>query len=174
MNRLLVFFLVTTSLAACNPKQGSQSTTAETPEAPPQTEEELAQRVITKVQRIIENTDDRLSTMEPISDTMPKELGLQQGRVLQLWMEDEQAVKLTVTEPDDEGNMTGQSAFYFGGEDLFYVSQPFARFIFIDGRLEYWLDEDWQVNPMGREMLDRREGLLYEEANQYLTWYFGG
>ncbi len=174
MNKLLAFLLSVFLLAACNPKQGSQSTTAEAPEAPPQTEEELAERVVAKVQRIIENTDDRLSTIEPIVDTMPQELGLNQGRILKLWMENEQAVKLTVTEPDDEGNMTGESAFYFGGQDLFYASQPFARFIFIDGRLEYWLDENWQVNPMSRQMLEQREGLLYEEANQYLTWFYGG
>jgi hypothetical protein len=159
---------------ACTPKQSNQATTAPPAEDKPQTEEELAARVITKVQQIIENTDDRLSTVEPVVDTMPVETGLAEGRVLKLWMENDQAVKLTVTEPDDEGQMTKMSTFYFGGQDLFYASQPYARFIFINGKLEYWLDTNWAVNPMTAQMLDQREGLLYEEANTYLSWFFGG
>lgn len=174
MKKSILLFTALTALllSACTPKSSSQSTTAPA-EDKPQTEEELAERVIAKVQRIIENTDDRLSTIEPVVDTMPVEYGLQEGRILKLWMEGNQAVKLTVTEPDDEGAMTGLSAFYFGGEDLFYASQPFARFIFIDGKLEYWLDEHWNANPMGKQMLDQREELLYNEANEYLTWFFG-
>ncbi|NBC08476.1 MAG: hypothetical protein GVY26_14885 [Bacteroidetes bacterium] len=170
---LLFFTVAALLLTACTPKQSSQSAATAPAEEKPQTEEELAQRVITKVQRIIENTDDRLSAVEPVVDTMPVEYGFEEGRVLKLWMEDNQAVKLTVTEPDDEGAMTGLSTFYFGGQDLFYASQPFARFIFLNGKLEYWLDENWTVNPMSPQLLDQREELLYNEANEYLTWFFG-
>ncbi len=177
MKKLPSSLLTASALAllmlSCNPKQGSQST-APAEEEPPKTEEELAQRVITKVQRILENTEERLATVDPIADTMPAELGLQQGRALKLWMENEKAVKLTVTEPNDEGAMTGQSVFYFAGPDLFYAEQPFARFIFMNGELEYWLDENWQVNQMSEQALDQREAYLYDEANEYLSWFFGG
>ncbi|MEQ8705203.1 MAG: hypothetical protein RIC19_14855 [Phaeodactylibacter sp.] len=159
-------------VAGCNPKSGT--TSAAPPEdSAPKTEEELADRMITKVKRIVDATDERLATAVPITDTLPAEQGMSSGRILKLWMEQEQAVKLTVTEPDDQGEMSGLSTFYFAGSDLFYASQPFAHFIFIGGKLQYWADETWQVNPVSRDILDAREGYLYEEANKYLSWFFG-
>lgn len=166
---LLVFALL---LSGCNPKSGTSSTAP--PEEPtPKTEEELADRMITKVRRIIEATDERLVTVEPIADTLPAEEGMASGRIVKLWLEQEKAVKLTVTEPDDNAKMTGLSTFYFAGPDLFYASQPFGHFIFIGGNLEYWTDENWQVNPVSKDILDAREGYLYDEANKYMSWFFG-
>lgn len=136
-------------------------------------EAELAVRVAERVQEIIGSTEDRLATQAPIIDTLPLEEGLQEARTLKLWMENEKAVKLLVSEPDETGAMNRQSTFYFGGPDLFFVSQPFARFIFIKGKLEYWLDQDWNLIPATPELLDEREGLLYDEANRYLGWLFG-
>lgn len=159
-------------LSACNPKPAT--TSAGTPEAStPQTEEELADRMITKVKRIVDATDERLVTTIPIIDTLPVEQGMSSGRIVKLWMENEKAVKLTVTEPDDSGQMVGLSTFYFAGPDLFYASHPFAHFIFIGGELEYWTDETWQVNPVSADILDAREGYLYDEANKYMRWFFG-
>jgi len=137
-------------------------------------EAELAERVTQRVQQIIGNLEERLAVQAPIIDTLPLEEGQKEARTLKLWMENEKAVKLAVSEPDDSGAMVRQSTFYFGGPDLFFVSQPFARFIFIEGKLEYWMNEDWSVIPATVELLDSREGLLYEEANRYLSWFFGG
>jgi len=136
-------------------------------------EAELAARVTQRVQEIIGSTEGRLAAQAPVVDTLPREEGQREGRILKLWMENEKAVKLTVSEPDGKGEMIRQSTFYFGGQDLFYVAQPFARFIFIEGRLEYWLDEEANVVPTTSELLDNREDLLYDEANRYLEWFFG-
>ena len=137
-------------------------------------EAELAVRVTERVKEIIGSLEERLAVQEPIVDAFPLEEGQEEPRIMNLWMENEKAVKLLVTEPDDSGAMTRHSTFYFGGPDLFFVSQPFSRFIFIKGKLEYWLDEDWNAIPATLELLDEREGLLYDEANRYLSWFFGG
>ncbi|MCB0546377.1 MAG: hypothetical protein KDD19_02260 [Phaeodactylibacter sp.] len=136
-------------------------------------EGELVERVTQRVQEIVSSLEERLANQEPIIDTLALEDGQNEARILKLWMENEKAVKLTVTEPDDNGDMVRQSTFYFGGPDLFFVAQPFSRFIFIKGRLEYWLDEDMNAIPATVELLDEREGLLYDEANRYLGWFFG-
>ncbi|MCB0615519.1 MAG: hypothetical protein KDC75_19510 [Phaeodactylibacter sp.] len=136
-------------------------------------ESELAVRVTDRVQEIIGSLEDRLAAQAPIIDTLALEEGQKEPRILKLWMENEKAVKLAVSEPDETGAMVRQSTFYFGGEDLFFVGQPFARFIFIKGKLEYWLDENWNVIPATPELLDDREGLMYDEANRYLGWFFG-
>lgn len=172
MKTVLPFFVFAMLFSACNPKSGTSSVAAPE-ESTPQTEEELADRMITKVRRVVDATDERLVTATPVIDTLPVEQGMSSGRILKVWIENEQAVKLTVTEPDDSGNMSGLSTFYFAGSDLFYASQPFAHFIFIGGNLEYWADETWQVNPVSANILDAREGYLYEEANKYLRWFFG-
>ncbi|MCI4650244.1 hypothetical protein [Phaeodactylibacter sp.] len=172
MKTALPLFAFALLLYSCNPKSGTSSA-APSEDTVPQTEEELADRMITKVKRIVDATDERLVTVEPIVDTLPAELGMVSGRIIKLWLENEQATKLTVTEPDDSGQMTGLSTFYFAGPDLFYASQPFAHFIFIGGKLEYWTDETWQVNPVSKDILDAREGYLYDEANKYMSWFFG-
>ncbi|MCB0580915.1 MAG: hypothetical protein KDD10_16580 [Phaeodactylibacter sp.] len=136
-------------------------------------EAELAERVTQRVQEIIGSLEERLALQDPITDTLALEEGQKEARILKLWMENEKAVKLVVSEPDDSGAMARQSTFYFGGADLFFVAQPFSRFIFIEGRLEYWMDEDLNVIPATAELLDHREELLYEEANRYLGWFFG-
>lgn len=135
----------------------------------PQTKEELASWTIEKVQRIVEATDDVLSGQEPIVDTLSNEEGI---RILKLWMQDNKALKLAVSEPDDSGEMRMQSAFYFSGEEMFYAAQPFAKFIFIHGKLEYWLDNQWDPTPGTAELLDAREGFLYDEVNKYLSWIY--
>lgn len=172
MKTLLPLLALATAIWACTPKSSPSSAPPEE-ENTPQTEAELADRMITKVQRIVEGTDERLATVTPIIDTLPVEAGMASGRILRLWMENEKAVKLAVTEPDDRGEMTGKSTFYFAGPDLFYVRQPFAHFVFIGGELEYWADDSWVVNPVSDDILDAREGYLYEEANKYLSWFFG-
>ena len=173
MKTLLPILAIALVFYSCNPKSGTSSV-APPENAAPQTQEELADLMITKVRRIVDATDERLATATPVTDTLPAEQGMESGRILNLWLENEQAGKLTVSEPDDNGKMTGLSTFYFAGPDLFYAAQPFGNFIFIGGKLEYWADESWQVNPVSKSILDAREGYLYDEANKYMGWFFGG
>ncbi|MCB0572286.1 MAG: hypothetical protein KDC66_21110 [Phaeodactylibacter sp.] len=137
----------------------------------PQTEAELAEWTISKVQRIVASTDDVLAEEEPILDTLATEQGL---RILKLWMDGDKALKLAVSEPAGKGEAPGQSTFYFSDDEMFYASQPFAKFIFIHGKLQYWLDNQWEPTPASPELLDAREAFLYEEVNKYLGWIYRG
>ncbi|TXB63466.1 hypothetical protein [Phaeodactylibacter luteus] len=163
-------FALSLGLYACTPKPASSAAKPPIAQAP-QTEAELADRTIAKVQRIIQQTDERLNRIEPIRDTLPLEAGQQAPRTLALWMDEGKAVKLQVGEPGPGDGSS--STFYFAGPDLFYAAQPYAHFVFIGGKLQYWCDESWQVNQVDAATLDQREGFLYEEANQYLGWFFG-
>jgi hypothetical protein len=138
----------------------------------PQTEEELAEWTIRQVQRIVAATDDALAKTLPIIDTLPLEEGQRQARILRLWLEDGKAIKLTATELDEMGEPTGQSAFYFSGEEMFYASQPYARFIFMHGKLEYWLNNEWEPTAVTPELLESRDEYLYDEVNRYLSWMY--
>lgn len=69
--------------------------------------------------------------------------------------------------------MIGLFIFYFVGLDLFYVFQFFVYFIFIGGKLEYWIDEIWQVYFVSKDIFDVCEGYFYDEVNKYMSWFFG-
>ncbi len=138
-------------------------------DARPQTEAELASWAIERVQRIVAATDELLSGQEPIVDTLASEEGT---RILRLWMQDGKAIKLAVSEPDQAGEMSGQSSYYFSEDEMFFASQPFAKFIFMHGKLEYWLDRQWEPTPATPELLDAREAFLYDEVNRYLSWIY--
>ncbi len=135
-----------------------------------QTEAELAERVITRVQEIVNNTNDRLDRQIPDIDTVYT--GGSEPQLLQLWMENGKAVKLTVAKAASTESLEGQSTYYFGGPDLFFVDQPHAKFIFIEGAMEYWLTKDWENIPITEEQKDRREAFLYDEVNKYMGWLF--
>ena len=116
-------------------------------------ESELAVRVTERVQEIIGSLEDRLAAQAPIIDTLALEEGQKEPRILKLWMENEKAVKLVVSEPDETGAMVRQSTFYFGGQDLFFVGQPFARFRNIVAVVDNIPEHGDEVGVAG--MLDR-------------------
>lgn len=147
---------------ACKPDPRQAET-----EPAPKTSEEYTLAIIREVQKVILSTDQQLREYQPQTRELPAEEG-QQPRTLQLWTEGGNAVRLTATEPDESGQMQGLSSYYFANGELFFASQPYARFIFIGKELKYWLDEDWKVVQAPEEGRREREGRLLGEAERYL------
>jgi hypothetical protein len=131
-------------------------------------EQRLASKMAERVQEITAKVDARLSQLQPVVRTMPPAQGEDRARTLVLWLQDGKAQKLEVSEPGKETT----SIFYFADEELFFVTQPHSRFIFIGGQLEYWMDESWTPNRVQKSLLTERENFLYDEANNYLTWLY--
>ena len=157
---LLTICLYSASFLVAQP-EGETITRAEA-------EEILADKMINRVQEITARIDARLSQLKPIIKEMPASETNPTNRTLILWMQDGKAQKLEISEPGQETS----SLYYFADEELFFVKQPFSRFIFIGGQLEYWLDDSWGPNRVARELLTQRENLLYDEVNSYLQWIY--
>jgi hypothetical protein len=128
----------------------------------------LAARMIERVQQITKRIEVRLSEVEPIVKTMPASESQPTAKTLSVWMQNGKAQKLEVSEPGKKSN----SIFYFADDELFFVSQPYSRFIFIGGQLEYWLNDKWEPNQVERSLLLERENMLYDEVNGCLTWLY--
>lgn len=145
-------------------------TTAQTEETMTldEAETELAQRMVERVQGIVQKIEVRLSSIQPTIKTMPPKEGEEQARTLVLWMQDGKAQKLEVSEPETESS----SIFYLADDELFFVQQPHSRFIFIGGELQYWMNEKWEPSRVAKKLLLDRENLLYDEVNGYLSWMY--
>ena len=114
------------------------------------------------------STDQQLREYQPQRLEWPAE-DSPQPRILQLWEEAGNPVKITATEPDDSGQMQGLSSFYFANGELFFVTQPYAHFIFIGEDLKYWLDDNWEPLEVPEQDRKQREILLQQRAKEYLN-----
>ena len=167
MKTNILFLAILLLAGACQPGGGTEAS-----EPAPKTAEEYTLAIIKEVQKVILSTDQQLRAYQPQRLELPAEPG-QEPRMLQLWTEEGNPVKLTVTEANDVSRASGLSAFYFANKELFFATQPHARFIFIGGELKYWLDKDW--NPLQAPEQGRRdwEQKLLEQAAKYLRLFSG-
>lgn len=102
-------------------------------------------------------------------DTMLEPVGTQEPRRLTVWVQNGSPRKLTVTEPDDAGAMTGLSHFWLVGNELRVVQQPFAAYVFYGDRILVWTDSALEPVPdIPDDDRMAREIALVQEARGYL------
>jgi len=109
------------------------------------------------------------SDMEEIS--LEPESESWEPRVLKQYTEDNELIKMTVTEPTDAGKMTGLTTFYYDQGELFFVESSFANYVFKEGHLIVWSDENYNVLEMSKADLERREEVLVEYLINYLEMF---
>lgn len=152
--------LLAVALAACNPPDSAptvpDATTAEDTVIAPQ--DAAFSRALL--------LDEQLPYGQSRSVTLPAEPG-EDERVLRRWVRDGQTVKITATEPDDAGRMTGQSVYFYEEGELFLVRHPYAHYVFENGRLVTWLDENRNVVEVSEADHRARERAILDQAARY-------
>jgi len=103
-------------------------------------------------------------TLEPESESW-------EPRVLKQYLENDEILKMTVTEPTDGGKMTGLTTFYYDEGELFFVESTFANYAFKSGELVVWADEDYTILDMSDEDLRRRQEVLVDYLVNYLEMF---
>lgn len=160
--RALIITLLIVALSACGgaPEEDAGETAGPTAHSEVVTPEEEA---LSLAQRL----DDRL----PFGAAESRTVAVPEAddRTLRLWRENGQPMKLLASEPEDAGVMATYSAFYFDRGELFLVSDPYAHYVFEDGRLTTWLDD--LLNPVDVTEADRatREARILERVERYLA-----
>jgi hypothetical protein len=157
MKRFFCALVVLSLALACQPEN------RETRRAP-QTVEEFTQAIIREVQQVIRDTDAQLVGRPAQVQHLPAAEAAPSYR-LELWTENERAVKLAAT---PEGGAAA-TAYYFANDELFFVAQPAGKAIFIGGELKYWLGPDWQPLPGEEAARQGREAALLRQAQAYLA-----
>lgn len=115
-----------------------------------------------------QSIDKELSFMEKETITLDKKDNHTEPRVLTQYTKDNQIYKITATEPDDSGKMTGLTSYYYEDGSLLLIKQPFAQYGFWEGRLIVWADENLKIlDKPENERLKRQESLV-NTLNKYL------
>lgn len=120
---------------------------------------------------LAQRLDESLAFGAGRSGSIPSEEHGERG--LRLWETRGVPQKLTATEPDASGRMTGTSTYYFDAGNLFLAHTPDGRFVFDDGRITTVLDE--RLRPVDISAADRtrHEGAIRADVARYLAAFDG-
>lgn len=96
--------------------------------------------VLQLMQDLMADGERRLAGAERRDTTLPSVAGTA-PRTLSLWSRDDRVLKLSATEPNDQGQMLLETQAWFRDGELTVVQAPFAILLFDRGRLMLWADE---------------------------------
>lgn len=124
--------------------------------------------ILLVMRQTMQEIDGMLRSLER-RDTTLAAVDDQEARRLSVWLQDGVARKLTVTEPNDAGGMTGESAFWLVGGELRVVQQPFAAYTLYGDRILVWTDSSLDPIPdIPSDNRMEREVVLVAQARQWL------
>lgn len=77
-------------------------------------------------------------------------------------------VKIVHSVANESGEFKDKFQYYFIDGKLWYSDQVFARYIFDNTNLKYWLDENWRINDIPENNFKEREKTIEENINKLL------
>jgi hypothetical protein len=84
---------------------------------------------------------------------------------VKMWYTDrKEPVKIEYGVVDDSGNFSGIFKLYFINGNLWYADQIYAKYLFKSGKLQFWLDEGWNINEVCESDFLNRQKQLVEVA----------
>lgn len=87
-----------------------------------------------------------------------------------IWYSDTNVpVKIVHAVTNDSGKFTDQFHYYFIAGQFWYSNQLFARYIFDNDNLQYWLDENWNINEISATDFKNREMFLQNTIKKILA-----
>lgn len=104
------------------------------------------------MRRVMTEGDGAAFTAERRDTVLPAQPA-EEPRRLSLYLRDDRILKLTASEPNDAGRMTGETHAWFVDDEVRVVQEPFAAY-FLDGdRIVLWTDE--ALEPVAAPEADR-------------------
>jgi len=87
-----------------------------------------------------------------------------------IWYSDSNLpVKMEHAVADESREFTGKFQYYFIAGHFWYSYQIFARYIFDNNKLIYWLDEHWRINEIPAVNFQDREMTLKTDIEKLLN-----
>jgi len=112
---------------------------------------------VEKVIEIIDQSQSKLKKKELIIT-----LSNISNTPLTIWYYNKIPLKIVHGVADDSGKIDGQFKYYLKNGKLWYSDQIFARYLFQDEKLMYWMDEQWNINDIPLKSFSNRENQLIE------------
>jgi len=67
---------------------------------------------------------------------------------ISIWYANKKPVKIECGVTGDTGDFDGVFQYYLKDGKVWFTDQIFAKYVFQDNELKYWLDENWNVNEI--------------------------
>lgn len=87
---------------------------------------------------------------------------------LRIWYDHNGPVKIEYGVADDSGTIDGVFQYYLNDGKLWYADQIFAKYIFQDNKLKYWLDENWNVNEIPQNDFNKAEEMMLKDVESLI------
>lgn len=87
-----------------------------------------------------------------------------------IWYSDSNTpVKIEHSVANDSGKFTDKFQYYFIKGQLWYSDQIFAKYVFENDNLKYWLDENWRINEIPQNNFKEREKAIKNNISKLLN-----
>jgi len=125
-----------------------------------------------RARSVVDSVDSLTAGVAPLVRTLQPEARGLDPRIISLWADSARPVKLSVTEPDDTGRMSGRVDYYFSDGRLEVVRGPVSQYVFRDTTLILWTTDSLQhVADMPLRDMVARQNFVLGEVRQYLAMF---
>ncbi|MCA9763799.1 MAG: hypothetical protein KC544_11785 [Gemmatimonadetes bacterium] len=124
---------------------------------------DLMQDLMADGERRLEGAERRDTTLAPVAGTP--------ARTLSLWTREDRVLKLSATEPNDQGQMLLETNAWFRDGELTVVQAPFAILLFDRGRLMMWADEGLIPVEASLEEMQAEERVVVDSVRARLATF---
>jgi len=151
VNKYLSFLLIASLIFVVGCKNDSvknsdQQQETKTEKVWPEFNEPTAESLKSKTTAVLDKLDAQLDNLQSKELTLPGTGGIPDAPV-KIWSSAEgKPVRIDQGIANDAGKISATIKYYFIEGKLFYSDQIFARYLFNDEQLQFWLDEQWNVN----------------------------
>ena len=86
-----------------------------------------------------------------------------------IWYANGKPVKIEYGVTDDSGAFDGVFQYYLKDGKLWFADQIFAKYIYQNNELKYWLDENWNVNEIPKKDFKDAEKNILSSVNTVIN-----
>ena len=88
-----------------------------------------------------------------------------------IWYADKKPVKIERGVTGDDGSFDGVFQYYLKDGKLWFSDQIFAKYVFQNNELKYWLDENWNVNAIPEKDFKGAEKRIIEVVDSMIDQF---
>jgi hypothetical protein len=107
-----------------------------------------------KIEGVLGKINERLPEFEKKSKSLT--LNEIQNTPVDIWYQNGIPIKIEHGVTDDSGEFSGKFTYYLNQGKIWYSEQIYARYLFENDALKYWMDEGWNINEIPSEDMKTR------------------
>ncbi len=106
-------------------------------------------QINSEVNIVVGKIDNSLDKLRLVETKMT--LDQVENTPVKVWYSNEQAYKIEYGVSDDSGEFTDVFQLYFINGKVWFSNQIYAKYVFDEDRLQFWLDPNWNMNQIDKK-----------------------